>query len=240
MNKNHKTVLVYSGGLDSTSLLSQLLSEGDEITLLNFNYGSKHNLVERESARKVAKHYGLDLKEVDMTFINEIFKSDLLQSGGEVPKAAYDDATQAQTVVPARNAIMGTIAAGFADSIDYDRIALGIHKGDKAVYFDCRKPFVEAFDKAVSLATGGKISVIAPFIDIDKGDIAKIGHDNNAPLHMTWTCYSPVKTKEGKVISCGVCGSDQERKFAFEKYNLIDEIEYENKRTFEDLSKNGI
>jgi 7-cyano-7-deazaguanine synthase len=227
---SHKTVLIYSGGLDSTCLLSELLKEGDEVHLLNFNYGSKHNDVEREAAKKVAAHYGLHLHEIELPFINKLFKSDLLQSGGEIPEGHYAAPNMKQTVVPGRNTIMLSIAIGYADSIDADRVALGNHSGDHAIYPDCRPEWAHAMSLAAFHGTFNNIQLYAPFTSIDKGDVCKVGHDNGAPLHLTWTCY---KGNEG--AHCGRCGSCVERKEAFEKHGVKDPTKYDGSLTKEEL-----
>ena len=228
---SHKTVLIYSGGLDSTCLLSQLLKEGDEVHLMNFNYGSKHNLVEREAARSVAKHYGLKIHEIELPFINQLFTSDLLNSGGEIPEGHYAAPNMEQTVVPGRNTIMLSIAIGYADSIKADRVATGIHAGDHAIYPDCRPEWAHAISLVAYHGTINRIQLYAPFTNVDKGDVCKAGHDNGAPLHLSWTCY-----KGNKGAHCGRCGACVERKEAFEKHGIEDPTVYSGGLTAEELA----
>ena len=213
-----KTVLIFSGGLDSTCLLSQLIEQGDEIRLLNFHYGSKHNNKEREAAETIADIYTKPLKKIDLDFIGETFKSDLLKSGEDIPEGHYEDPNMKKTVVPFRNGIMLSIAVGYAESLQFDRVSYGAHLGDHAIYPDCRSEFIDTFRMAAALGTYKKITIYTPFVKLklDKGDIAKIGFDNNAPLNLTWTCY-----KEGNK-HCGKCGACVERKEAFQKHSIKD------------------
>ena len=133
-----KTVLIYSGGLDSTCLLYHLLKLGDEVTCLNFSYGSKHNQREQRAANNIVVKTHTTMVTVDISFINSLFKSSLLVSGQDIPNGKYNEENMKSTVVPFRNAIMLSIAGGYAASIGYDRVAAGIHAGDHAIYPDCR------------------------------------------------------------------------------------------------------
>ena len=142
-------------------------------------------------------------------------------SGGEIPEGHYNDATMSQTVVPGRNLMFASILAGYAESIGFNRIALGVHKGDHEIYPDCRKEFVKALDSCIYLSTDKSVEVYTPLIDMDKIEIVQEGLDLEVPYHLTRTCY---KDQER---SCGVCGSCVERLEAFKLNNVKDPIEYE-------------
>jgi len=219
MNKN--VVMALSGGMDSATVLGYLISKGYKVDCLSFQYGSKHGEYESVSAVKVAKHYGVSLTEISLINVMDIFESNLLKSGGEIPEGHYTDSTMAQTVVPGRNMIFLSILAGRAVTLNADEIAIGIHQGDHVIYADCRTEFYKAMDSAIYLGTDNKVSIVAPFIDTDKTGILTWGLENGVPYHLTRTCY---KDQE---FSCGKCGSCVERLEAFDKMNMDDPIEYE-------------
>ena len=217
-----KTLIVLSGGMDSTTALAWAKAEGHKIVgAVNFQYGSKHNSKEFFAARKIADHYGVELTYCDLDFVRQFFKSDLLKTGGEVPEGHYADESMKRTVVPFRNGIMLSIAAGFAESIGADAVVLGNHFGDHAIYPDCRKEFIEPMAQAIELGTYAKIKLLSPFASMGKHDIANLGWKLGVPYELTWSCY------KGQEKHCGKCGTCVERKEAFQLSGVIDPTEYE-------------
>jgi len=216
-----KVVVVYSGGLDSTVLLTKCIKEFDEVVALNFSYGSKHNKEEREAAHKVCSKLNIELVLVDLPFVNELFKSDLLKSGGDVPEGHYEDESMKRTVVPFRNSIMLSITAGFAESIGAKYIAIANHKGDRSIYPDCRKEYIKAFSEGIKLGGYGEIIILSPFVDKTKAEIAKLGSEIRAPMELSWSCY------KGGEKHCGKCGTCQERVEAFILAGVPDPTEYD-------------
>ena len=128
-----KIVQALSGGLDSETVLSYLINQGHEVHCLNFTYGSKHNKYECESAKQIAKYYNVPYRLIDLTKAFVGFKSNLLQSGGAIPEGHYEADNMSLTVVPGRNTIFSAILMGYAESIDGDGIALGVHLGDHCI-----------------------------------------------------------------------------------------------------------
>ena len=212
-----KTILILSGGMDSVTLLYELLHEGREVKCISFDYGQRHKR-ELEQAKKVCEKLGLQHKIVDMTFIKELISNSALTGDVEVPHGHYEDESMRLTVVPNRNMIMASIAIGWAVNLDYDEIALGVHAGDHAIYPDCRPEFILALSHIAQLANYKSIRVYTPFLNIDKGDIVLRGKQLCVPYELTHTCY------QGTEIPCGLCGACQERKFAFRKAELLDPL----------------
>ena len=217
-----KVVMSLSGGVDSSTLLGHMLNEGYDVVCIHVQYGSKHNSYELKAARDVANFYGVELIEFDISNITSKFKSNLLKGGGEIPEGYYAQDNMSLTVVPMRNVLFLSIAAGVAWSIDAQFVALGIHQGDHPIYPDCRKEFYKAMDTAVYLASDGRVEFIAPFVGLDKAGIVSVGLKLGVPYHLTRTCY------KDQPISCGRCGACVERLEAFYKNNAVDPIEYED------------
>lgn len=211
-----------SGGMDSATLLGVLKDhyKYKHIYCLGFNYGSKHNKYEIECAKALTKHYNVEYNLIEMPFINQLFKSNLLQTGGDIPEGHYNDETMSKTVVPGRNIIFASILAGYAWSKGASDVALGVHLGDTVVYADCRTEFIKALDTCLYLGTDKRVNVIAPFIDMKKRDILKVGIQLNVPYNITRTCY---KNQE---FSCGHCGACCERLEAFNLLGIKDPIPY--------------
>jgi 7-cyano-7-deazaguanine synthase len=209
-------VLIYSGGLDSTTLLYECR---DSIALaVSFDYGSKHNAREIACAIENCKRLGVKHLVIPLGFIGQYFKSDLLLSGGEIPEGSYADENMKSTVVPFRNGIMLAVAAGLAESYGLDAVMLANHSGDHAIYPDCRPAFVEAFGRATEAGTYNGVKVVSPYCDITKRDIALRGKALGLDYSLTYSCY------KGGEKHCGKCGTCTERKEALEGF---DPTEYE-------------
>ena len=211
-----KALLIYSGGLDSTTLLYE---NKDSIALaVTFDYGSKHNAREISYAEENCKRLGIKHMVIPLGFIGQYFKSDLLLSGGAIPEGSYAEENMKSTVVPFRNGIMLAVAAGLAESYGLDTVLLANHSGDHAIYPDCRPEFVEAMDAAVKAGTYEGIRVVSPYCDITKRDIALRGRAIGLDYSLTYSCY------KGGEKHCGKCGTCTERKEALEGF---DPTEYE-------------
>jgi 7-cyano-7-deazaguanine synthase len=199
-------ILIYSGGLDSTTLLYEYK---DEIRLaVTFDYGSKHNAREIACARENCALLGIEHLVIPLEFIGRYFRSDLLIGGGDIPEGSYSDENMHSTVVPFRNGIMLAVAAGLAESRDLDTVLLANHSGDHAIYPDCRPEFIEAFDRAASAGTYNGVRIVSPYCNLTKRDIALRGRTLGIDYARTYSCY------KGGEKHCGVCGTCTERKEA--------------------------
>ena len=213
-------LVVLSGGMDSTVLLTDCVHKYDTISAISFDYGSKHNDRELPLALAICEKLGVDHKIISLPFIGELFSSSLLASGDEVPDGAYDEPTMKSTVVPFRNGIMLSIAAGYAESIGAVKIVLGSHAGDHFIYPDCRPEFNETFAKVVNIGTDDKVNIEFPYATMDKRDIGDLGRRLKVDFCSTWTCY------KGEDIHCGTCGACDERKYALRRDEGLDPTEY--------------
>lgn len=226
-----KVVMGLSGGMDSSTLLGVLLDEGYEVYACLFSYGSKHNKYENQAAKDVVAFYqariptsALHTYDFDLSNLTAGFKSALLKTGEEIPEGHYNDENMKKTVVPGRNLIFISLMAGLAESIGAEVIALGVHAGDHHIYPDCRPEFTKAADLTIFLSSDKKVQLITPFEKLTKQGILMAGLRTGiyVPYHLTRTCY---KAQE---ISCGKCGSCQERLEAFKLVGITDPIVYED------------
>ncbi len=204
-------VILYSGGMDSSVALYQY---AERVKLaVSFNYGSKHNAREIEYAAKNCLALGIEHRVIELDLNKMGFVSDLLQSGGEIPEGHYEDENMKKTVVPFRNGIMLSIAAGIAESMDCNKLIISNHAGDHAIYPDCRPNFIQSMSEAIGFGTYNRIEILAPFTNLSKREIALIGKEIGVPFENTYSCYN------GQEIHCGTCGTCTERKEALEGFD---------------------
>ncbi len=215
-----KTVAIYSGGLDSTVLLHQLLANGDEVLALSIDYGQRHR-VELDYARRVAERLKIPWQLADLRGITHLIGgSSLTSSDVAVPHGHYAEETMKVTVVPNRNMIMLAVAGGWAIANKADRLAYGAHTGDHAIYPDCRPEFIDAARTTLRLADWHPVELFTPFVGLSKGEIVQRGAELGVDFAATWSCY------EGGTIHCGACGTCFERREAFEQAGVADPTEY--------------
>jgi len=204
-----KYVVIYSGGLDSTVLLHHLHAAGDELAALSVNYGQRH-ACEIECAKKNCAQLGIEHRVADLTTLAPLLGSNSLTDRNvAVPQGHYTETRMKSTVVPNRNMIMLSVAAGWAIAREADGVAYAAHSGDHAIYPDCRREFADALDAAMRLADWREISLHRPFVNWTKADIAARGAELRVPFANTWSCY------EGLDKHCGRCGTCIERREAF-------------------------
>ena len=208
-----KCVMLLSGGVDSSTLLYYLLSKGCEVHALTFYYGQKHSK-ELESAEKLVSaarsREKVEHLIVNISTIHELIAHGALTGSDGVPKAFYTEETQKVTIVPNRNMILLSIAAGYAVKIGARKVYYAAHKSDYSIYPDCRKEFVKALDTAVYLGNlWTPVEVEAPFVEMTKTEIVRLGLKLGVPYELTWSCY------EGKDRPCLSCGTCLERTEAF-------------------------
>jgi 7-cyano-7-deazaguanine synthase len=216
-----KTLVLLSGGLDSVTALHWARSEHEVVGALSFDYGAKHNHREIPLAAWHCAQSGLKHDIIELDFVNRLFASDLLKSGGDVPEGHYADETMKQTVVPFRNGIMLAIACGLAESREAEALVIAAHAGDHTIYPDCREPFMQGMADAMREGTYAHIELLRPFIHLDKAGIAKLGAALGVDYGKTWSCY------KGGDLHCGKCGTCVERIEAFQLAGLDDPTVYE-------------
>ncbi len=209
--------------MDSVTALYWARRHHEVVGAVSFDYGSKHNAKEIALAAWHCDHLGgLWHDVVRLPFINQLFRSDLLQSGGEIPDGHYAEETMKRTVVPFRNGIMLAIACGLAESREAEALVIAAHSGDHAIYPDCREPFMQGMAAAMREGTYACIELVRPFIDLDKTAIARLGAELGVDYGRTWSCY------KGGARHCGVCGTCVERREAFLLAGVPDPTDYDS------------
>ena len=219
-----KIVLCYSGGLDSTVLLSSLKSEGHFVNAFSVDYGQRH-VKELSAANALCDYYQVQHEIADLSGLRRSLFAGSSQTSSEiaVPEGHYAEESMKQTVVPNRNMVLLALATALAVSRKYDAVAFAAHTGDHAIYPDCRPEFAEAMEDAIRLCDWHSVKLIRPFLyptPMSKTDIIKLGNELQVPFHRTWSCY------KGQQYHCGVCGTCVERKEAFEKSGVTDPTVY--------------
>jgi 7-cyano-7-deazaguanine synthase len=213
------SILILSGGMDSVTLL---YDKQDTIAMaVSFHYGSNHNDREIAYAKLHCEKLGIPHIIIPLAFMKQYFKSSLLEGADQIPEGDYNGDNMHSTVVPFRNGIMLSIAAGLAESNGLKHIMMANHGGDHALYPDCRPEFVEAMNQAVSTGTYVNITLNAPYTHLTKADIAKKGKLIGIDYRQTWSCY------KGGEKHCGKCGTCIERKSALREAGINDLTEYE-------------
>lgn len=216
-----KTLVLLSGGMDSVTALHWARSEHEVVGAVSFDYGAKHNHREIPLAAWHCGESGVHHDVVELDFVNRLFASDLLKSGGEVPEGHYADENMKKTVVPFRNGIMLAIACGIAESRGAEGLVIAAHAGDHTIYPDCREPFMQGMATAMREGTYAHIELLRPFIHLDKAGIAKLGASLSVDYGKTWSCY------KGGELHCGKCGTCVERIEAFKLAGIEDPTVYD-------------
>lgn len=241
-----KIVVLFSGGLDSTTLLAGIVetisrvgtgSDGldhgkqPRILALSINYGQRHE-TELRHARRLAQFYKVRHEVVELG-AEAVFRGSALTSPEiAVPHGRYDAPTMESTVVPNRNMVLLSIATAKAISIGYDTVAYAAHSGDHAIYPDCRPKFVKAMGRAMALCGKSPVKLLTPFLDLDKADIVQEGDRLGVPFRETYSCY------EGNPRwHCGFCGTCHERREAFRISGIPDPTHYAGEKALRNWNR---
>ncbi len=220
-----KAVVLYSGGLDSTTCMAIARDQGFSAYALSFNYGQRHT-VELEKAREYAPLIGAAehmVVDVDMRQMG----GSALTADIEVPKGGVVENQIPVTYVPARNTIFLSFALGWAEVLGAADIFIGVNALDYSGYPDCRPEFIQAFQQMANLATkagveGRPYKIHAPLIDLSKAQIIKQGMALGVDYRLTHSCYDP--TPAG--LSCGQCDSCRLRLKGFADAGRVDPVAY--------------
>ena len=220
-----KAVVLLSGGMDSTATLAYALKECDEVYTVGFNYGQKHKF-ELNQSKIISEKMGAKQHFVINIDIKNIVKSALVGTDGET---IHSDNSVENTYVPARNTLFLTYASALAETLEADRIYIGVSGADYGGQRpDTREIFIKRFQDLIDVALnctangGKKIEIIAPFVNSNRTERLKKGLELGVDFSLTRTCYAV----DENGISCGECDSCLARKEAFSNLGLEDTIPY--------------
>jgi len=221
-----KAVILFSGGLDSTTCLALAKSEGYDCYALSFDYGQRHNS-ELNAARKIAKKSNVMQHEVISLSIGQLGGSSLTDKTQTIKDHDDNHVGIPSTYVPARNTIMLSIALGWAEIINAEAIFIGVSSIDYSGYPDCRPEYISKFNELVDLATkkgveGHVLSIKTPLINLSKADTIKLGDSLGVDYSQTISCYKA--TDDG--LACGKCDSCALRRKGFDEAKLPDTTRY--------------
>lgn len=215
------TVVLLSGGLDSTTLLYRLVTKDrEEVHPLVVDYGQRHGR-EVTATHRICREVGLEPHLLDMSYQRSLLFGKGSVSGDEdIPEGHYTAQNMESPVAPNRNMVLLSLAAAYAVSHECDWVAYAAHGGDHHIYPDCRPVFVDAVARAIRLGTGG-VKLYTPYLNWTKADIVREGLEMDVPYKYTWSCY------KGQELACGKCGTCVERLEAFELAGAKDPLRYQ-------------
>ena len=221
-----KAVVLYSGGLDSTTCMAIAGAEGFKPCALSFAYGQRHS-IELEKAREYAPKIGAAqhlVVDIDLRRIG----GSALTADIDVPKEPAQPDAIPVTYVPARNTVFLSFALGWAEVLGAFDIFIGVNALDYSGYPDCRPEYIAAFERMANLATRaavegeGEYRIHTPLIDLTKAQIIRRGLSLGVDYALTHSCYDP--TPEG--LACGRCDSCRLRLKGFREAGIPDPLAY--------------
>lgn len=216
MINREKCIVVLSGGPDSTVVAYWATNKGYEVYGLTFKYG-QISMTEVEHASMIAEKLAIPIKIIDLSSLKEVFTGVTSLVDNNIPMTSN---FSQPIIVPFRNAIFLSVAVAYAVSINSKNIFYGAQESDAQFYPDCRKEFYESFEQTARLGTDKEILIEAPFSNVPKSEIIKLGTKLGVPFHLTWSCYLNLPQH------CGKCESCINRKNAFKQSGITDPTEY--------------
>lgn len=219
-----KAIVLFSGGLDSTTCVALAREQGFEPVCLCVSYGQRHQ-IELQKARRLASAMGIgDFRLVEVGLRN--IGGSALTADIDVPKDSLDAGEGNAipvTYVPARNTLFLSLALGLAEALGSRDIFIGINAVDYSGYPDCRPEFIRAFESLAQLATkagveGKSFQIHAPLSNLGKADIIREGLRLGVDYSMTHSCYDPLPSG----TPCGHCDSCLLRQRGFAQLGMTD------------------
>lgn len=217
-----KAVVIYSGGMDSYTVLHKALRQGFEVHALSFHYGQRHAR-ELHVAERVCSDLQVSHRLIDIRAIHSLMDgSALTDTARDMPAGDYAQDNLTATVVPNRNMVLLSLAIAHAVNIGANVCFYGAHGGDHVLYPDCRPEFVDRMNAVAAIANFEPVHIEAPYLHSDKATILADGLAMGLDYADTWTCYL------GEEQACGRCGSCRERLAAFAANGVTDPLRYAN------------
>ncbi len=218
-------IVLLSGGMDSCVTTAHAIKDGHTVYALHVNYGQRTQARELKAYHDICDHYSIDHRlVVDISHLAAIGGSSLTDRTMQVPSSEQRTASSVipNTYVPFRNANILAIATSWAEVVEANHLYIGAVEEDSSGYPDCREVFFRAFEEVIRTGTkpGNDITIETPLIHLSKGQIVRSGIELQAPLHLSWSCYS------NEDLACGVCDSCALRLKGFSEAGEEDPIGY--------------
>ncbi len=209
----NKTLVLCSGGPDGVVAAAHLTALGHDVTFLHFCYGQKAQARELKAMNEIYLKMNIPILTIQTDVFQSISSSLLAHVNPHAEKLQKEAAW-----VPARNLILLSIAAGIAESNDFNGLCIGNIAG--GVYLDNQPAFTKRFNELLEYAVKPAVTIVAPLNHITKSGVMQMGVKYNVPLELTWSCYG-----DGE-LHCGECASCAARKKGFIVAGLQDPTRY--------------
>jgi len=205
-----KSIVLLSGGLDSSVCLAKAIKETQVVLCLTFDYGQQAAKKEIAAASAMSKHYQVNHQVVILPFLKEITKTALVATNVEIPRPAsndldnYDKArlSAVEVWVPNRNGIFISIGAAYAESLNCDLIVAGFNREEAQTFPDNSEEFVTAVNQTLNFSTLNHVRVVSYTQKLNKKEIALLARELNIPWQYLWSCYRGEETRCGRCESC--------------------------------------
>jgi 7-cyano-7-deazaguanine synthase len=211
-----RAVIIMSGGPDSSTAAYYAKNEGYDVYGITFDYGQRASK-ETIHAEMIAGKLGIPIKVVGLPSLKDVFGKSAALCDEGIPMPSKFEPT---IIVPFRNAIFLSIAVSYAVAVGAEAVFYGAQGSDASFYPDCREAFFKTFERAARLGTETDITIAAPFYNMTKSEVIKIGMKLGVPYELTWSCYL------GESKHCGRCESCVNRKNAFTEAGVEDPADY--------------
>jgi len=217
-------VVLVSGGLDSLVTLCIAQKECDEVAVMHATYGQRTATRERKAFEDICNNLGITRKQVvDLSYLADFGGSSLTDPAAEIPSGLPGEGIP-NTYVPFRNANLLAAAVAWAEAIGADAVYIGAVEEDSSGYPDCRRKFIQSFQRVIEEGTLPQTGIIirVPLISLSKDQVVRLGIGFKAPFESSWSCY-----KNNGNIACGSCESCLLRLRAFYRVGVDDPLQYE-------------
>ncbi len=218
-----RSIIVLSGGMDSSLCVAMAAMAGHELACMHLNYGQRTQDRELQAFHRICDHYQVSERlVVDISYLRDIGGSSLTDKRIHVEQAQLDRSEVPSSYVPFRNANILSIATSWAEVLKAAYIWIGAVQDDSSGYPDCRAEFFSAFQRVMNLgtATENQITLQTPVIHMSKSEIVSRGLELGLPFEHTWSCY------QSETEACGVCDSCALRLRGFSQAGVDDPLGY--------------
>ena len=215
-----RSLLVFSGGQDSTTCLAWALKNYDQVRAITFDYGQRHRC-ELESAAKICALTNTPQKIIKTNLFSELSENALTNHAAKITSGSTGELPS--TFVPGRNLIFLTLAAIHAHQLGISEIITGVCQTDYSGYPDCRAEFIKSAEQSISLALDQQIQIHTPLMHLTKAQTVEMMQELGQIdlLKHSHTCY------EGKRPACGHCPACKLRLKGFSEAGITDPLQYE-------------